>query len=141
MTNPEEILDQLRHKKALRIGILILTTLIIATASALVYASMIYEKMLDVGNTSGVTAGSGSTASGGVSFTPVAMMTLTVAGVVGISMSRFLRKASNSANNTLGRRGSLATRPISTSLDLPGTGITRNQPPTKAEHSAQASTK
>jgi|SRR5207245_1439512 len=141
MTNPEEILDQLRHKKALRIGILILTTLIIATASALVYASMIYEKMLDVGNTSGVTAGSGSTASGGVSFTPVAMMTLTVAGVVGISMFWFLRKASKSVNNTLGRRGSLPTGPISTSLEVPGIGLTLNLPSTKGEEWEESRTK
>ncbi|HLE64629.1 MAG TPA: hypothetical protein VI816_00715, partial [Candidatus Bathyarchaeia archaeon] len=61
MKNIRDILD-LKHKKSLRLGLLLLSTLFIISASALLYASMIYEKALDVGNTSGATTGSGSTA-------------------------------------------------------------------------------
>ena len=43
MKNIRDILD-LKHKKSLRLGLLLLSTLFIISASALVYASMIYEK-------------------------------------------------------------------------------------------------
>ncbi len=102
-----DILD-LRHKKSLRLGLLLLSTLFIISASALVYASMIYEKALDVGNTGGVTTGSGSTASAEVSFTPATIMMLAVAGlVVGLGMFGFLREASKHIRIAPGGRGSL----------------------------------
>ncbi|HLE64864.1 MAG TPA: hypothetical protein VI816_01910 [Candidatus Bathyarchaeia archaeon] len=43
MKNIRDILD-LKHKKSLRLGLLLLSTLFIISTSALVYASMIYEK-------------------------------------------------------------------------------------------------
>jgi len=141
MTNLDGILDQLRHKKALRIGIVILTTLIIATASALVYASMIYEKALDVGNTGGVTTGSGSTASAEVSFTPAAIVMLTVAGVVGLSMFGFLRRASKRINNAPGGRASSPMGPVSMSLEVPGIGLPLNLPSTKREEWEESRTR
>ncbi len=115
--------SDLRHKKALRIGILILTTLLITSASALVYASMIYEKTLDVGNTSKVTTGSGSTASAEVSLTPSTIMMLAGTGlVVGLSMFGFLREASKHISNAPGGRRSSPTGPVSMSPATPGIG-------------------
>ncbi len=115
--------SELRRKKTLRIGLLILTTLLITSASALVYASMVYEKALDVGNTSGVTTGSGSTASAGVSFTSATIVILAVAAlVVGLSMFGFLREASKHVSNAPGGRGSLPTGPVSMSPATPGIG-------------------
>jgi len=114
MKNLREILD-LRHRKALRIGILILTTLLITSASALVYASMIYEKALDVGNTSGVPNGSSSTAPTGVNFLLATILILALlAFVVGLSIFGFLREARKHVRNPSGRQGSLPTSPGST---------------------------
>src|SRR3989337_743892 len=105
MKNIRDILD-LKHKKSLRLGLLLLSTLFIISASALVYASMIYEKALDVGNTSGVPTGSGSTASAEVSFTPATIMMLAGAAlVVGLSMFGFLREAAQHISNVPGGRG------------------------------------
>ncbi len=121
--------SDLRHKKALRIGILILTTLLITSASALVYASMVYEKALDVGNTSKVTTGSGSTASAEVSFTPATIMMLAGTGlVVGLSMFGFLREASKHISKAPGGRASSPTGPVSMSLEVPGIGLPSHLP-------------
>ncbi len=108
-----DLLD-LKHRKSLRLGLLLISTLLIISASALVYASMIYEKALLVGSTGGVTAGSGSTASAEVSFTPAAVMMLAVAGlVIGLSMFGFLREAAKHVNNAPGGLGSSPTGPAS----------------------------
>ena len=94
MKNIRGILDP-KHKKSLRLGLLLLSTLFIVSASALVYARVIYERALDVGDTTGVTTGSGSTGSGDVSFTPASIMMLAVAAlVISLSMFGFLRQAS-----------------------------------------------
>ncbi len=99
MKNVRDLLD-LRHRKSFRLGLLLLSTLFIISAGALVYAGMVYEKALQVGNTGGVTPGSGSTGSAEVSFTPAAIMMLAVAGlVVGLSMFGFLREASKHISN------------------------------------------
>jgi hypothetical protein len=133
MKNQREILD-LRRKKALRIGILILTTLLITSASALVYASMVYEKALDVGNMNGVNTGTGSTPSTGVSFAPATIVMLAVSAlIVGLSMFVFLRKASKRINNALGGRGSSPRGPVSVSLEVPGIGLPSHPPSTGGE--------
>ncbi len=121
------ILD-LKRKKFLRLGILLLSTLFIISASALVYARIFIEKPLTVGNTSGVTAGSGSTASPGVNFTPAVMVMLAVVGiVVGLSMFTFLREAfkhvSNAPDLGLSPTGPVSTSPVSTSPATPGVGL------------------
>ena len=106
----------LKRRKSLRWGLLLLSTLLILTASALVYASMIYEKALRVDNTSGVTTGSGSTASAEVSFTPAAVMTLAVAGlVIGLSMLGFVREAAKNISKAPGGLVSSPTGPVSMS--------------------------
>lgn len=104
MKNIRHLLD-LKHKKPLRLGLLLLSTLLIISASALVYASVIYEKALSVGDTSGVTTGSGSTAPAEVSFTPASIMMLAVAAlIVGLSIFGFLRQASRHLGTPHGRR-------------------------------------
>ena len=114
MENIRDVLD-LKRKKALRLGLLLVSTLFIISASALVYAGMIYESVLNVGNTSGLTIGSGSTAPAGVSFTPAATMMLAVSAfVVGLSMFGFLREAFNHVGNSPVGRGSSPTGPVST---------------------------
>jgi hypothetical protein len=139
--NLKEILD-LRQKKALRIGILIFTTLIITTASALVYAGMIYERALDVGNTGGVTTGSGSTGSAGLSFTPATILMLAVAALpVGLSMFGFLRKASKHASNPPGGGESSSTGPVSVSLEVPGISLPLHPPSMQGEEWEESPTK
>ncbi len=108
-----DLLD-LKHRTSLRWGLLLLSALFIISASALVYASMIYEKALHVGNTSGVSTGSGSTGSAEVSFTPAAVMMLAVAGlVIGLSMFGFLREASRHISSAPGGLGSSPAGPVS----------------------------
>ncbi len=134
--------SDLRDKKTLRIGILILTTLLITSASALVYASMVYEKALDVGNTSRVTTGSGSTASAGVSLTPATIMMLAVTGlVVGLNMFGFLREASKHISNAPGGRGSSPTGPVSMSVEVPGIGLPLPLPSMQVEEWEESPTK
>ena len=117
------ILD-LKHKKSLRLGLLSLSTLFIISESALVYASMIYEKALSVGNTSGTITGSGSTASAEVSIAPVTIMILAVASlVIGLSMFGFIREASKHISNFPGGLGSSPTGPVAMSHGAPGIGL------------------
>ncbi len=132
----------LKRKKSLRLGILLLSTLFIISASALVYARIFIEKPLTVGNTSGVTAGSGSTASAGVNFTPVVIVMLAVVGlVVSLSMFGFLREAfkhvtyvpvgpeSSSTGPVSMPPGEPGTDPESTSPAMPGIGLPLHLPP------------
>ena len=115
MKNTRDISD-LKHKKPLRLGLLLLSTVFIISASALVYARIIYEKALDVSNTNGVTTGSGSTASAGVSFTPAAIVMLAASAlVIGLSMFGFLRAAFKHISNVPGGIGSSPTGLVSTS--------------------------
>ncbi len=93
MKNPPGISD-LKNKKSLRLGLLLLSTLSIISASALVYARMFYEKALNVGNTNGGTAGSGSTMLAGESFTPTIIVVLAFSVVIiSIGLFGFLREA------------------------------------------------
>ncbi len=141
MKNIGDILD-LKHKKPLRLGLLLLSTLFIISASALVYARMIYEKAIDVGNTSGVTTGSGSTASAAVSFTPAVIVMLAVTGlVIGLSMFGFLREAYKHISNTPGGQGSLPTGPVSMPPEAPGIGLPLDLPSMQGEEWEESPTK
>ncbi len=131
----------LKHKKSLRLGLLLLSTLLIISASAVVYASMVYEKALEVGNTGGAATGSGSTASAEVSFTPAAIMMVVVAGVVvGLSMFVFLRRASKKISAPSGPKSS-QTGPLSLSLEVPGIGLPSNLPSPRKDEWEESSTK
>jgi Na+/Pi-cotransporter len=113
-----------QDRKALRIALLILTTLLIAGATALVYASMVYEKALDVNNANGVITGSGAASSAGVSFTPVTIMMLAAPVlVVGVSMFGLLREGSKQISNAPGGRGLSPTGLGSMSPEAPGIGL------------------
>ena len=93
MRNISDILD-LKHKKSLRLGLLLVSTLFIISSSALVYARVISEKALNVGNTSGVTTGSGTTAPAGESYPPAIIMVIAFSAIViSISLFGFLREA------------------------------------------------
>src|SRR5205809_6739589 len=87
MINISDILD-LKHKKSLRLGLLLVSTLFIISSSALVYARVISEKALNVGNTSGVTTGSGTTAPAGESYPPAIIVVMAFSEIV-ISISLF----------------------------------------------------
>jgi hypothetical protein len=126
-----------KRKKSFRFGLLLLSTLVIISASALVYASMAYEKALDVSGTTG----SGSPASAEVSSTPAAIMILVVAGVVALSLFGFLRKVSKRVSNAPGGRGSSPTGPVSVSLEVPGIGLPLNLPSAQGDEWEESSTK
>jgi hypothetical protein len=85
----------LEHKKSLRFALLLLSTLLIVTASALAYSRIVYEKALGVGNTGGATTGSGTTAPTGTSFPLSTIAVLAFSAlVISISLFAFLREAS-----------------------------------------------
>ncbi len=111
MRNLCDFLD-LEHKKSLRFGLLLLSTLLIVSASALVYARLVYEQALSVGNTGGVTTGSGTTAPTGASF-PLGMIAVLAfsALIISISLFAFLREASKHLRKTSAGRGSSPTGP------------------------------
>jgi len=93
MRNISDILD-LKHKKSLRLGLLLVSTLFIISSSALVYARVVYENALNVGNTSGVTTGSGTTAPAGESYPPAMIVVIAFSAIViSISLFGFLREA------------------------------------------------
>src|SRR5947208_16790366 len=109
MRNISDILD-LKHKKSLRLGLLLISTLFIISASALVYARLISENALNVGNTSGVTTGSGTTAPAGESYPPAMIVVIAFAAIViSISLFGFVREAIK--HNASGGRELPLTRP------------------------------
>ena len=111
MRNISDILD-LKHKKSLRLGLLLLSTLFIISASALVYARVIYEKALNVGNASGVTTGSGTTAPAGESYPPAMIVVIAFSAIViSISLFGFLREAIKHIRKASGGRESALTSP------------------------------
>jgi phosphate/sulfate permease len=106
----------LKHKTSLRLGLLLLSTLSILSASALAYARVVYERALNVGSIGGVATGSGSTTSAGVSLAPVTMLILAVlVFVIGLGLFGLLRKVSKRIGKTTGGPGSSPTSPVSTS--------------------------
>jgi len=114
MRNISDILD-LKHKKSLRLGLLLLSTLFIISASALVYARVSYENALNVGNASGVTTGSGTTAPAGESYPPAMIVVIAFSAIViSISLFGFLREAIKNRSKAAVGRGSSLTSPAST---------------------------
>src|SRR5438034_8197413 len=106
MENIRDILD-LKHKKTLRMGLLLLSTIIILNASALAYARVVYERALDVSNVGEVATGSGSTTSVGINLVPATMVVLAVlAFVIGLSVFVLLRKMTRHIQKNPGERGS-----------------------------------
>ncbi len=115
MEKMRDILD-LKHKKTLRMGLLLLSTIIILSASALAYARVVYERALDVSNVGGVATGSGSTTSVGINLVPATMVVLAVlAFVIGLSVFVLLRRMPRHIQKTPGERGSSSTSPESAS--------------------------
>ena len=113
MRNISDILD-LKHKKSLRLGLLLVSTLFIISASALVYARVSYVNALNVGNASGVSTGSGTTAPAGESFPPAMIAVIVFSAlVISISLFGFLREAIKHLSKAAGGRDSSLTRPAS----------------------------
>src|SRR5881397_949603 len=99
MKNVRDVLNLL-DKKSFRLGILLLSTLVIISASAFVYAGMPYQRALNVGNSSGSE----------VSFTPATIMILLVSVIVAaLSLFSFRREASKQVSNTPRVGGSFPT--------------------------------
>lgn len=131
MKNVRGILDS-KHKKSLRLGLLLLSTLFIVSASAIAYAGIIYERALDVGNTSGANTGSGST-SAEVGFTPATIMMIAVAAfVIGVSVFGVLREASKHISSATGGQGSSPTGPVPIPPGELGVGLPL-RPPNRGE--------
>lgn len=123
----------LRHRKSLRFGLLLLSTLFIVSASALVYAGIIYERALDVGTTSGANPGSGSTPAE-ISFTPATIMMIAVAAVVvGLSLFGVLREASKHVSKAPGGQGSSPTGPVPIPPGALGIDLPLRQPSRRAK--------
>src|SRR5437016_12135227 len=89
MRNIRVILNLL-DKKSFRLELLLVSTLVIISASAFVYAGMPYQRSLNVGNPAGPEAG----------FTPATIMILLVSVIVaGLSLFSFRREASKHVSN------------------------------------------
>ena len=102
----------LKHKKTLRLGLLLLSTLIIIGASALVYDRVIYENALNVGNTGGVSTGSTPTAPSGLNLILGTIIILGgVAAVIGLSIFGLLREAVKHVKNSPDEQESSSTHP------------------------------
>ncbi len=113
--NMRDILD-LKHKKTLRLGVLLLSTLIILSASALAYSRVVYERALNVGSVGGVATGSGSTTSAGVTLSPATVLILAVlVFVIGLSITVLLAKVSRRIGKTSDGPETSPTDPVSTS--------------------------
>ena len=82
----------LGHRRSLRLGLLLLSSLFIIGATALVYARLIYERALSVGGAGGVVAGSGSTAVAGASSSAALVVLVISAVIIGLSVFGFLRE-------------------------------------------------
>ena len=129
MENIRHILD-LKHKRTLRLGLLLLSTLGILSASALAYSKVVYERALNVGGVGGIATGSGSTTSAGVTLSPATVLILAVlVFMIGLSITVLLAKVSRRIVKTSGGPESSSTNPVSTS---PG-GEEWEESPTKDE--------
>ena len=129
MENIRHILD-LKHKRTLRLGLLLLSTLGILSASALAYSKVVYERALNVGGVGGVATGSGSTTSAGVTLSPATVLILAVlVFMIGLSITVLLAKVSRRIVKTSGGPESSRTNPVSTSP----TGEEWEESPTKDE--------
>jgi hypothetical protein len=91
MRSIRDLLD-LRSKKTFKLGLLLVSTVLIITASAFVYSRMTYETALNVGSNGGTT---GSPPTGaGETFPPSMIVVLAFSTlVIGISLFVFLREA------------------------------------------------
>jgi hypothetical protein len=90
----------LMEKKSFRLELLLVSTLVIISASAFVYAGMPYHRALNVGNSAGSE----------VSFTPATIMILLVSVIVaGFSLFSFRREASKHVSNAPRAGGSFPT--------------------------------
>ena len=115
MENIRHILD-LKHKRTLRLGLLLLSTRGILSASALAYSKVVYERALNVGGVGGVATGSGSTTSAGVTLSPATVLILAVlVFMIGLSITVLLAKVSRRIVKTSGGPESSSTNPVSTS--------------------------
>src|SRR2546425_10718652 len=89
--------SDLIDKKPFRLGLLLVSTLVIISASVFVYAGIPYQRSLNVGNPAGPEA----------SFTPATIMILLVSVIVsGLSLFSFRREASKHVSNALRVGGS-----------------------------------
>jgi hypothetical protein len=89
MKGPKGLLD-LGNKSVLRLGLLVLSTLLIAGGSVFFYNKLVYERALSV---SGTITGSGSTAQTGLNPAPATILILTVSAVlISLSVFGFLRE-------------------------------------------------
>src|SRR5207247_4550766 len=101
MENIRHILD-LKHKRTLRLGLLLLSTLGILSASALAYSKVVYERALNVGGVGGVATGSGSTTSAGVTLEPAAVLLRAVlVFMISLSITVILDNVSMQIVNTI----------------------------------------
>src|SRR2546426_6740823 len=99
MRNIRVILN-LVDKKSFRLELLLVSTLVIITASAFVYAGMPYQRSLNVGSSAGPEA----------SFTPATIMILLVSVIVsGLSLFSFRRESSKHVSNAPRAGGSFPT--------------------------------
>src|SRR5256712_14001711 len=99
MRNIRVILN-LVDKKSFKLELLLVSTLVIISASAFVYAGMPYQRALNVGSSAGSE----------VSFTPATIMILLVSVIVaGLSLFSFRREASKHVSNAPRAGGSLLT--------------------------------
>jgi len=115
MQNLRDILD-LKRRKSLRLGLLLLSTLSILSASALAYARVVYERALNVGSVGGLTTGSGSTTPAGVTLAPATMLIpAALVFVIGLSVLGLLLKVSRRIGKTTDGPGSSPTNPVPTS--------------------------
>lgn len=87
------IIQSLSQKKPLKLGILTLTTALIISGSMFAYANMVYEKPLNIGNTSGTT-GQGPTPPSQAGIDPATIVIVAVLAVVtSLSVYEFLHEA------------------------------------------------
>src|SRR2546425_9314099 len=92
--------SDLIDKKPFRLGLLLVSTLVIISASVFVYAGIPYQRSLNVGNSAGPEA----------SFTPATIMILLASVIVaGLSLFSFRREASKHVSNTPRVGGSFPT--------------------------------
>src|SRR2546425_9988917 len=92
--------SDLIDKKPFRLGLLLVSTLVIISASVFVYAGIPYQRSLNVGNPAGPEA----------SFTPATIMILLVSVIVaGLSLFSFRREASKHVSNAPRAGGSFPT--------------------------------
>lgn len=111
MKDLSDMLD-LKHNRFLRLGLSFVATAVVVSLSALFYAKAVFQKTLNVGSTTGVTSGVGSSSTPGIDISLIMILILVLqAFVASLSVLGFPPKLPKRVKKLTSREASTSNTP------------------------------